>query len=219
MASGDWIRLTISDTGHGIPPEALSRVFEPFYSTKATNQGTGLGLAQVYGIVKLHDGFIDVDSQPGHGTTFTIYLPAFTPPEQEPILAKDDLTYFGSGETILIVEDDRATREALAEYLSALNYRVLTGANGRQALEIFKESGGDVQLVLTDMIMPVMDGATLYGELKSQGANVKMVVITGYPLDANLVGLLEREAISFLQKPLRVEEVARTISEALLKRP
>jgi signal transduction histidine kinase/ActR/RegA family two-component response regulator len=219
MASGDWIRLTISDTGHGIPPEALSRVFEPFYSTKATNQGTGLGLAQVYGIVKLHDGFIDVDSQPGHGTTFTIYLPAFTPPEQEPILAKDDLTYFGSGETILIVEDDRATREALAEYLSALNYRVLTGANGRQALEIFKESGGDVQLVLTDMIMPVMDGATLYGELKSQGANVKMVVITGYPLDANLVGLLEREAISFLQKPLRVEEVARTISEALPKRP
>ncbi len=219
MAAGEWIRLTMSDTGHGIPREALSKVFEPFYSTKATNQGTGLGLAQVHGIVKLHDGYIDVESQFGQGTTFTIYLPAFTPPAQEPIPAKDDLTYFGSGETILIVEDDRATREALAEYLSALNYRVLTGANGRQALEIFQLSGGDVQLVLTDMIMPVMDGATLYGELKRQGANVKMVVITGYPLDAHLVGLLEREAIRFLQKPLRVEEVARTISEALPRKP
>ncbi|UCG23549.1 MAG: response regulator [Chloroflexota bacterium] len=219
MTSGDWIRLTVSDTGRGIPPESLSRIFEPFYTTKPTNQGTGLGLAQVYGIVKLHDGFIDVNSQLGQGTTFTLYLPAFAPPAQQPVPPKDDQSYFGSGESILIVEDDRATREALAEYLSALNYRVLTGANGRQALEIFQESGDDVQLVLTDMIMPVMDGATLYGELKRRGAEIKMVVITGYPLDANLVGLLEREAISFLQKPLRVEEVARTIRETLSKRP
>lgn len=214
MASGDWICITVSDTGHGVPAEALPRIFEPFYSTKPSGKGSGLGLAQVYGIVKLHDGYIDVDSLVGQGTTFTIYLPAFVPAAHESPVDRDEAVYMGSGETILIVEDDPATREALAEYLSVLNYNVLTSANGREALEIYRDMD-DIQLVLTDMVMPVMDGATLFAELKRSRADVKMIIITGYPLDANIVDLLEQEAVSFINKPLRVEEVARAIKEAL----
>lgn len=214
MASGDWICITVSDTGRGVPPDVLPRMFEPFYSTKPSGKGSGLGLAQVYGIVKLHDGYIDVDSQVDEGTTITIYLPAFVPAAHEAPVDRDEAVYMGSGETILIVEDDPSTREALAEYLSVLNYNVLTSANGREALEIYRDIS-DVRLVLTDMVMPVMDGATLFAELKRSSANVKMIIITGYPLDANIVNLLEQEAVRFINKPLRVEEVARTIKESL----
>lgn len=215
MTKGDWIRLTVGDSGHGIAAEDLPRVFEPFFTTKAMGKGTGLGLAQVYGIVKLHDGFIDVDSHLGRGTTFTIYLPAFTPGDEEPVLVRDENIYTGSGETILIVEDDMATREALAEYLSALGYSVLTAANGRQALSIYNDLEGLVQLVLTDMVMPVMDGATLFTRLRQTGSDVKLIAITGYPLDAGIVDLLEQQVFRFIQKPLRIEEVARAIKEAL----
>ncbi|MFN2221634.1 MAG: response regulator, partial [Candidatus Promineifilaceae bacterium] len=117
--------------------------------------------------------------------------------------------------TILIVEDDLATREALAEYLSALNYNVMTAGNGREALQIYNQSEGRVQLVLTDMVMPVMDGATLFARLKQAKSNVKLIAITGYPLDAGIIDLLEQEVFSFIQKPLRVEQVARSIKEAL----
>lgn len=215
MSAGDWIYLAVNDDGYGIAPEILPRVFEPFFTTKPMGKGTGLGLAQVYGIVKLHGGFIDVESEPGQGATFTIYLPAFAPQEDSTAPAGDDAIYAGSGETILIVEDDLATREALAEYLTALNYDVLTAANGREALQIYNESEGTVQLVLTDMVMPVMDGATLFARLKQAKSNVKLIAITGYPLDAGIVDLLEQEVYSFIQKPLRVEQVARSIKEAL----
>jgi two-component system cell cycle sensor histidine kinase/response regulator CckA len=215
MSGGNWICLRLRDSGYGMPPEILPRVFEPFFTTKPMGKGTGLGLAQVYGIVKLHDGFIDVESEPGQGTSFTIYLPAFVPREEDIAPAGDDTIYAGSGETILIVEDDLATREALAEYLSALNYSVLTAGNGREALQIYNESEGAVQLVLTDMVMPVMDGATLFARLRQAKSNVKLIAITGYPLDGGIVDLLEQEVFSFLQKPLRVVQVARSIKEAL----
>jgi len=216
MTSGDWICITVSDTGSGMPEEMLSRIFEPFYSTKRSGEsaGVGLGLAQVYGIVKLHDGFIDVDSHVGKGTVFTIYLPAFTPSIHEPPGATDEANYLGDGEKILVVEDDAATREALAEYLSGLNYVVLTSTNGQDALELCQKEG-DVQLILTDMVMPVMDGATLFTELRKAREDVKMIVITGYPLDATMVALLEQEAVSFIEKPLRVVEVARVIKDTL----
>jgi len=215
MTAGRWIRLTVQDNGQGIPAADLDRVFEPFYTTKPIGTGTGLGLAQVYGIVKLHDGFINVESRVGRGTTFTIYLPAFKPQEKQPAQTGDDASYTGSGETILIVEDDKATREALAEYLTALNYFVITAGNGRDALQIFNEFEAGIQLVLTDMVMPVMDGATLFARLKETGTGVKLIAITGYPLDAGIIDLLEQEAVSFIQKPLRVEEVARAVKEAL----
>ncbi|MGD2077421.1 MAG: ATP-binding protein [Chloroflexota bacterium] len=215
MSAGDWIRLKVIDSGRGIASQELPRVFEPFYTTKTVGTGTGLGLAQVYGIIKLHDGYIDVDSKIGHGTTFTIYLPAFVPQEERAAPAGDDHIYLGSGETILIVEDDQATREALAEYLSALSYDVRTAGNGSEALQIYNDSEGSIQLVLTDMVMPVMDGATLFARLKQAGSDVKLIAITGYPLDAGIIDLLEQEVYSFIQKPLRVEEVARAIKEAL----
>jgi CheY-like chemotaxis protein len=215
MSAGDWICLSVADDGVGMSPQILARVFEPFFTTKALGQGTGLGLAQVYGIVKLHDGFINVESSPGQGAMFDIYLPAFTPPQEKYRPRHDDSLYAGSGQTILIVEDDRATREALAEYLQALNYTVLTAANGREALQIYNQSQNDVQLVLTDMVMPVMDGATLFAQLRQARSDVKLIAITGYPLDPGIVDLLKQEVFSFIQKPLRVEQIARSISEAL----
>jgi signal transduction histidine kinase/ActR/RegA family two-component response regulator len=215
MKAGQWITLTISDTGEGIKEKDLSRIFEPFYTTKPTGEGTGLGLAQVYGIVKLHDGFINVESRPGHGTIFSIYLPAFLPPIEDDSSLDIGKALGGSGETILIVEDDPDSREALGEILESLNYKVLTAPNGTEALSIYEELNGQIDLVLSDMVMPVMDGAALYAELKARDEKIKMIVITGYPLDRGGKELLNRGVVAYIQKPLQVEVIAHAIRDAL----
>jgi signal transduction histidine kinase/CheY-like chemotaxis protein len=215
MKAGQWITLTISDTGEGITEKDLSRIFEPFYTTKPTGEGTGLGLAQVYGIVKLHDGFINVESKPGHGTIFSIYLPAFLPPIEDDSSLDIDKALSGSGETILIVEDDPDSREALGEILESLNYKVLTAPNGTEALSLYEELNVQVDLVLSDMVMPMMDGAALYAELKARDEKIKMIIITGYPLDREGKELLNRGVVAYIQKPLQIEVITQAIRAAL----
>ncbi len=212
MPPGEWVRLDVSDTGAGIAPDVLPHIFEPFFTTKEVGQGTGLGLAQVYGIVAQHEGFIGVQSHVGYGTTFSIYLPALALPDTSAELAEEELLIRGRGETILVVEDDVIAREAIAEVLDDLGYHVLTASNGQEALDIF---GPHVDLVLSDWVMPQLGGGDLYAALRSRHPHVKMVVTTGYPLADEGRTLLESGIAAWLKKPFSAGEIAEVVQKAL----
>lgn len=218
MPPGQWIRIVVSDTGEGIRPEDLSHIFEPFFSTKARDKGTGLGLAQVYGIIKQHNGFIDVASQIAQGTSFTIYLPALLTPDTRFIMAQAETTASGQGETILVVEDDPSMREAMSDILGMLNYQVLMATNGQDALELFVQHMGTISLVLSDLVMPLMDGRNLFRHLKKQQADVKMIIMTGYPYTEKDQDMMRQGVAAWLMKPFEVEQVAKTIQQTLAYR-
>ena len=211
MPDKRWIRLRLQDTGTGISKEALPHVFEPFFTTKPPREGTGLGLAQVYGIVKQHDGYVDVGSEEGKGTTFTLYLPAS--PKAEAVAATQPSLEAapGAGETILLVEDDEATRQAVAEILRALQYRVISAIGGRQALEIYDRDPSGIDLVLSDLVMPDMGGRVLFEVLSEKYKEVRMLLMTGYPLGSDTRDLLDRRKVAWLQKPFSSQSVARKV--------
>ncbi len=214
MPPGEWVCIAVADTGTGIPPEILPRVFEPFFTTKPPGQGTGLGLAQVYGIVEQHDGYICVESQVGRGTTFTIYLPALMASQPEALTQEEQVLAEGGGETILVVEDDPITREALRNGLERLNYRVLEAVNGREALEVYRSVEG-IDLVLTDMVMPEMGGGELIRELRKVNPQLKAVAVTGYVLAEALRELKEGGHLEVIRKPLDVSILSKVIRRAL----
>ncbi|MDF1499221.1 MAG: PAS domain S-box protein [Anaerolineales bacterium] len=215
MKPDDYVTLQIKDTGHGISPEDIPHIFEPFFTTKPQGKGTGLGLAQVYGIVKQHGGYIDVSSEPGESTTFYIYLPAIElPPRATPIDIKA-FPELGAGEHILVVEDDHATRTALCEILESFGYRVSNARDGVEAMDIIEKESGRLDLVVSDLVMPNMGGRELYDHVSSTYPHMKMVLITGYPLGTHTRELLDREKVSWLQKPLSSELVLKTIHDLL----
>ena len=215
MAPGAWLQLRVSDSGVGIAPDILPHIFEPFYTTKGPGEGSGLGLAQVYGIVKQHDGYIDVKSQIGVGTTFIIYLPAIEVPEWSSVTALANVLVDGKEELILVVEDDKATQIAVRDILETLNYQVLTAANGREALEIIGQHNGAINLILSDLVMPEMGGVELYQELRVREIGTEVVFMTGYPLGTGTRELLDKKGVTWLQKPLRSDTLARLIREVL----
>jgi GAF domain-containing protein/signal transduction histidine kinase/CheY-like chemotaxis protein len=206
MPPGEWARIIVTDNGIGIPHEIQPRIFEPFFTTKPVGQGTGLGLAQVYGIIKNHDGYIDVSSQPGVGTTFTIYLPALKVTPQIPPISDVDSRVRGTGEPVLLVEDNDATRQALTNMLEAQNYRVITAGNGQEALQRFEQTRETIAFIVSDIVMPEMSGSSLYEELIKRRPEVKMLFITGHPLDPKSQAILERGHVHWLQKPFSVQE-------------
>ncbi len=208
---GTWNRITVRDTGEGIPPDILPHIFEPFFTTKAVGEGTGLGLAQAYGIVKQHDGFIDAHSIVGEGTTFHIYLPAQQPVSEDTDISNLYADIRGSGETLLLVEDDISTREALRTLLVDLNYRVLTAGNGQEALAVYEQQADNIALVISDMVMPVMGGVALYQNLMDRWPEVKMLFITGHPIAEQDQTLLESGNVHWLQKPFSVGVLNETI--------
>jgi GAF domain-containing protein/C4-dicarboxylate-specific signal transduction histidine kinase/ActR/RegA family two-component response regulator len=221
MPPGDWARITVTDNGIGIPHEIQERIFEPFFTTKPVGQGTGLGLAQVYGIIKNHDGYIDVSSQPGMGTTFTIYLPALKVSPEAPPPPEVYSRVRGSGEPVLLVEDNEATLQALTTMLEAQNYRVITARNGQEALQCFKQSQETIAFIVSDIVMPEMSGTSLYEELRKQQPaakeqpGFKILFITGHPLDAKNHALLEKENVHWLQKPFSVREFNQALKSLL----
>ena len=221
---GEWVQMTVSDTGTGIPPDMLPHIFDPFFTTKAPGKGTGLGLAQVHGIVKQHEGEIDVKSQVGQGTTFTVYLPALPMhPAEAPTLEMKALAK-GQGETILVVEDNASTRQALVDSLKLLNYRTLEAANGREALAILERQTSEVSedfrslgiaLVLSDVVMPEMGGIALLRALRQRGLAVPVVMLTGHPMGKELEGLRAQGLSDWMPKPPSLERLAEVVARAL----
>jgi len=214
MRPGEWVELSVSDTGTGISPEDLPQVFDPFYTTKKVGQGTGLGLAQVYGIVTQHEGFIDVDSEVGKGTTFIVYLPVRTSEEEEREEEPEEKLSDGHGETILVVEDDPFVMDLIEKMLNRLGYRVLTTGRGEDALTVYAEHREEIGLVLTDLVMPGMGGVELFHALRERDPEVKVVVITGYPLEDEGEELLARGIVAWMQKPVSLNKLRELTSRA-----
>ncbi len=223
VGAGEWIQLTVTDTGVGIAEDVLPHIFDPFFTTKAPGAGTGLGLAQVHGIVGMHEGHIHVTTHVGEGTTFTLYLPAYleAPPPPSKVVASTPS--MGSGETILVIEDNPITRLALAESLEMLNYHVQTAENGRKALAILESRPNDIVLIISDVLMPEMGGIELLREMKRCGMTTRLVLITGHPLKQELENLKADGASAlvadWLMKPVDFETLARAVARALQPEP
>ncbi len=214
MEPGAWVCLAVSDTGTGMTEEVQSHLFEPFFTTKEVDKGTGLGLAQVYGIVRQHEGYIDVSTEMGKGATFRIYLPACEDEMKESEAAESAAPLPGHGERVLLVEDNRSLREAAQGILESLGYRVLTAANGREALEVYEaEDGAD--LVITDLVMPEMGGKELMQMLTRSNPDLKALGITGYAVNQIADELRNIGFLDVVHKPFEVEELARAIHRAL----
>ena len=210
----NWARITIKDTGSGMPEETLSHIFEPFYTTKEPGKGTGLGLAQVWGIVQQHSGRIEVDSIVGQGTTFRVHLPMMNVGEPGEIFEDDDYLA-GGGEVILVVEDESTVREALVETLQVLGYSTLTAIEGNDALATLADQGDRIDLVLSDLVMPELDGKELLREMEVRGFNIPCIILSGHPITDDV----DREDFKALNgwvlKPPDVQKLARTISSVL----
>ncbi len=214
MAYGRWAYIIISDSGSGIAEEIQPRIFEPFFTTKQRERGTGLGLAQVYGIIKQHDGAIRVDSRPEDGTTFHIYLPLQTPAETFTNISTDTTELvMGNQETILLVEDDEATHNALVHSLEMLDYRHILAHNGKEALQLYEQNQQQIDLIISDMVMPEMGGLDLVRALRQKQVDTPIILLTGHPLTNELPD--DNLQIKLVQKPVTLPQLANLIDQAL----
>ncbi|MGO4705781.1 cell cycle histidine kinase CckA [Microvirga sp. 2MCAF38] len=221
MTPADYVLVEVSDSGTGMTPDILEKVFEPFFTTKEIGKGTGLGLSTVFGIIKQSGGFIDVDSKIGQGTTFRIYLPRHIPEAQAPAeevkpesVKKPAADMTGQG-IILLVEDEDPVRAVNARALSARGYTVLEAASGVEALQIMDERGVPVDLVVSDVVMPEMDGPTLLGELRKRYPDLKVIFVSGYAEDAFKKNLPEGEEFNFLPKPFSLRQLVELVKQVV----
>jgi signal transduction histidine kinase len=216
--SGRFVMLMVSDTGHGMDRETREHIFEPFFTTKELGQGTGLGLATVYGIVRQHQGNIWVYSEPGEGTIFKIYLPAMDTSTQADQLAVQEVPSVVLGhETVLVVEDNDMVREFAISVLEDQGYTVLSATNGSQCLELLETHSGPLDLLLTDVIMPDMNGKDVYELVMQSYPKVKVLYMSGYT--ENVIsshGVLDGDVV-FIQKPFTVQALAGKVREVLEK--
>jgi two-component system cell cycle sensor histidine kinase/response regulator CckA len=213
---GNYVQLSLTDTGSGMDKETQERIFDPFFTTKGVGRGTGLGLAAAYGIVKGHGGHIDVESKPGHGTTFTIYLPATEKTVEETVKPAEKT--LNGAETILVVDDEERVLDAGGRMLKKLGYTVLEARSGREAIEIYKDDKDKIDLVILDMVMPCMDGGEVYDRMKEINPNVKVLLASGYTIDSEAKEILARGCDAFMQKPFGMQELSIRIREILEKK-
>ncbi len=218
MSAGNWIALSIADSGNGIPQDMLQRIFEPFFTTKDVGKGTGLGLSQAYGILKQHGGYITAESTVGKGTTITLY---FRPDDHQPparfSFPNDSTLPHGHGEAILLVEDELAVLTVGKAMLEHLGYSVFTAKDGYEALAVFDEHAGDIALVLTDVTMPRLGGVALAKQLKTRNPALHIIALSGYPLEAEAKQKLAEGFVGWLPKPLAVPQLAHIIAKTLAK--
>jgi PAS domain S-box-containing protein len=215
-APGDYLRLTVSDTGIGMDEKVRQRIFDPFFSTKETGKGTGLGLASVYGIIKNHGGYIEVQSQTGRGSQFSIYLPASADRVTKIVEPATEIMT-GSG-TILIVDDEEMVLDVGARVLQKLGYTVLESSNGFNAVELYKKLRDKIKLVVLDIVMPDMSGGEVYDRLKDINPDVKVLLASGYSIDDQAREIMERGCDGFIQKPFSMKTMSDKISEILSNR-
>ena len=222
-AVGDQAMIEVSDDGPGIPPDVMAKIFEPFFTTKPVGEGTGLGLATVYGIVKQSDGWIAVDSKPGEGAAFRIFLPVHVPSAAapaEPVAVQPkrpvarDLS--GAGR-ILFVEDEDAVRGVAAKLLRARGYEVIEAASGEEALELAETHAGEIDLMISDVVMPGMQGPDLLKQARAYLGSAPVMFISGYA-ESEFSDLLEGETnVSFLPKPIDIKTLAERVKQELQK--
>ena len=215
-APGDWICVSVQDTGHGIPEDALPHLFEPFFTTKGAGEGTGMGLAMVYGIVHNHGGWVDVQSAPGEGATFTVWLPW----SDDPIERTSPTATTSSGlrpalVRVLVVDDEPVVRRTLASLLGGLGWVVHTCESGEEAVIWFADRHRDVDVVVVDMVMPGIDGQECFRQLRAIDPDVRAILSTGYGLDRAVRSILSDGMRGFVQKPYRIAQLARAIEDAL----
>ena len=222
---GEYVLIEVQDTGTGMTPEVMAKIFEPFFTTKGVGKGTGLGLASVYGIVKQSGGFVLPESEVGKGTTFKVYLPRYMPEDDAEIEAASpaakqasriegkgvDLT--GTG-CVLLVEDEVDVRQFAVRALRGQGYNVLEASDGLEALEIMRANEGKVDIVVSDVVMPEMDGPTLFKELRKTNPSMKVIFVSGYPNEAFRESL-GTDDFAFLPKPFSLPQLAAKVKEEL----
>ncbi len=211
---GKCVLFTVSDTGHGMDKEVVEHIFEPFYTTKGPGEGTGLGLAMVFGIVKSHKGHITCYSEPGTGTTFRIYLPTMVQEIEPDVAVTQQMPAFGT-ETILLVDDEKSIRKMGEEMLRMVGYSVLTAANGKEALEVYRSNQDRIALVLLDLIMPEMGGKQCLEEILKINPKTRVLIASGFAPNRQTKEALEIGARGFVGKPYNVKGMLQSVREVL----
>jgi CheY-like chemotaxis protein len=209
----DYVVISVSDNGIGMDTETSERIFEPFFTTKEEGKGTGLGLSMVYGVIKNHGGFVNVYSEPGHGATFRVYLPASDQPEA--LKTPEAVAPHGKNELVLVVDDEEPIRELAREILESYGYRVMLATDGADGVEKYRAGSGEISLVLLDMVMPRLGGQEAFLRMKEINPDVRTLLSTGYSQDGRAREILESGAIGFVQKPYRVAALLSAVRNAL----
>jgi two-component system, cell cycle sensor histidine kinase and response regulator CckA len=211
--AGEYVRISVTDTGMGMDQATQRRIFEPFFTTKEMGRGTGLGLASVYGIIKNHGGLINVYSEVGKGTTFNIYLPVSKKAIADEETVNQAVVH--SHETILLIDDEETILKVGKEMMEALGYRVYTALGGEEALKIYRDRQDKIDLAILDMVMPAMSGGETFDRLKAVNQSLKVILSSGFSMNDQISRILERGCDSFMQKPFNIKELSQKIREVL----
>jgi len=206
---GKYLEISIKDTGEGMAPEVVSHIFEPFFTTKERGKGTGLGLSVVYGTIQDHGGAITVYSEKDKGTVFNIYLPVVEQASDQKPVEHDSII---GGGTILLVDDEELVRDVASGLLTSLGYEVITAENGKIGVELFAEFRDKINIIILDMIMPVMGGAEAVKKIREIDSNVPIIIASGFSKEKDIESLNEQNISGFIQKPFRVAEINKLIN-------
>jgi len=210
---GNYVLLSVMDTGIGMDQKTMERIFDPFFTTKELGRGTGLGLASVYGIIKGHKGYINVRSEVGKGATFFIYLPASEGEVEERTEKSEDI--LKGSETVLLVDDEKQILEVGEKILKTLGYRVLVADNGEKGVELYKTNRDQIDLVILDLIMPYKGGGETFDALKGIHPEVKVLLSSGYAMNGQTMEIMNKGCEGFIQKPFSINELSQKIREIL----
>ena len=219
--SGRYVKISVTDTGVGMDEKTRERIFEPFFTTREMGRGTGLGLASVYGIIKNHNGFINVYSEKGQGSTFNIYIPASLQKDKRDQQAPSDteIDLSPRSETILIVDDEAMILDVASDMLKTLGYTVITAKDGPTAISLYQEQMNSIDLVILDMVMPEMSGGEVFDELKKINPHAKVLLSSGYSLNGQASRIIDRGCDGFIQKPFTIGDISRQLRIILDKQP
>lgn len=212
---GPYVFVTVEDNGMGITPEVMTKIFDPFFTTKELGKGTGLGLSTSLGIVRSHGGFIRVYSEPGRGTTFKVYLPAKTESSAAEAEAEAEELPRGNDELILVVDDEASVRQITQQTLEAFGYRVVVAADGAEALAIYARKGTEIAAVLTDMMMPIMDGPATIRVLRRLNPQLRVIAASGLAANGHVAEAASLGVKHFLPKPYTAETLLKALRDLL----